>query len=204
MTMENALKIRTCFLLALLFLTACAPVSAPAASTLTPAAPTSMPPSPTPIPSPTVPPLDLAAIESGTYTLSALDNLKVTLAGGKVEVVNPPDNLKVTGRLIEPVAFGDLNGDGVDDAAFTIAVNTGGSGTFHIMIAVLARTNQVASQQVGDRIQEKQLSIQNAKIVLEYLRAGPRDGLCCPSEHAMTTYQFHQGDLLKIDDKVIP
>lgn len=188
-------------LLAVLFLTACAPVSAPATSTLPP---TSIPPSPTPIPSPTVPPLDLAAIEGGTYTLSALDNLKVTLVGGKVEAIDPPDNLKVTGRLIEPIALGDLNGDGAGDAAFTIAVNTGGSGTFHILVVLLAKTNQVASLQVGDRIQEKQLSIQDSKIVLEYLRAGPKDGLCCPSEHAMTTYQFHQGDLIKVDDKVIP
>jgi hypothetical protein len=194
---------RFCFLLLALLVSACAPLAAPAASPVPSTATATLLP-PTPTPSPTVVPLDLTTLKNGTYTLSSIDNLQVTLVDGKFDVSDPAKNLKVSGQLIEPAAFGDLNGDGVADAALMIAANSGGSGTFHILIVVLAQKGQAASQLVGDRIQEKLLTIQRGKIILEYLRAGPNDPLCCPSEHARTTYQLNNAALEKVADQVIP
>jgi len=57
---------------------------------------------------------------------------------------------------------------------------------------------------VGDRIVEKQLTIADGKIVLDMLRQGPRDPLCCPSEHAIVTYRLNGSALEVVSDQVVP
>lgn len=191
-----------------LLLAACTPL-VPAAPTLPPAdTATALPPLPTAVPtippSPTPVELNLDQLKNATYTLMAINNVPVKLIDGKLNFSDPANNMNAEGQLIEPVAFGDLNGDGLKDAAVIIATNTGGSGTFHELIVVLAQKGQAADLQIGDRIQEKQLTIQDGKIILDYLRQGPKDGLCCPSEHAKTTYQFQNGKLVVLNDQVTP
>jgi hypothetical protein len=202
-------KSRLVIMLLVLLISACnlpsPKVSAPTNTPL-PAAPTlrpTLPPaSPTPVSTIAAP--DLEKLKNGTYTLSILVNRKVTLVGGKFELSDPAKNFKASGRLVEPVAVGDINGDGLDDTALMIAANTGGTGTFYELILLLGQKGQVASVEVGDRIAVKAFAIQDGKIVLDYLRAGPNDGLCCPSQHAQTAYQLKDGMLEKIDDRVIP
>jgi len=199
------LKSRFFALFLVLLLAACAPQS----PTLPPAdTATALPPLPTAVPtippSPTPVELNLDQLKNATYTLMAINNVPVKLIDGKLNFSDPANNMNAEGQLIEPVAFGDLNGDGLKDAAVIIATNTGGSGTFHELIVVLAQKGQAADLQIGDRIQEKQLTIQDGKIILDYLRQGPKDGLCCPSEHAKTTYQFQNGKLEVLNDQVLP
>ena len=199
------MKSRFFALFLVLLLAACAPQS----PTLPPAdTATALPPLPTAVPtlppSPTPVELNLDQLKNATYTLMAINNVPVKLIDGKLNFSDPANNMNAEGQLIEPVAFGDLNGDGLKDAAVIIATNTGGSGTFHELIVVLAQKGQAADLQIGDRIQEKQLTIQDGKIILDYLRQGPKDGLCCPSEHAKTTYQFQNGKLVVLNDQVTP
>ncbi len=193
-------------MLSLMLLAACAPLGPASQATDTPV-PTN-PPLPTatstPNPTPTPQGLTLEELKNATYTLSVIENVQVKLTDGKFKYSDATKMLNATGQMIEPAAFGDLNGDGLNDAALTIATNTGGSGTFHELIVVLAGQGQAADFMVGDRIQEKQLTIQDGKIILEYLRHGPKDGLCCPSEHARTVYQLQNGQLKVVSDQVIP
>ena len=202
------MKFATWIVLFMLLLTACAPVATPviavppspptAAPTLVPATPTIMVPA-TPVPA--VP--SLAQLKNATYTLSAANGLKVTLVDGKFEVSDAAKINTSRGQLLEPVAYGDVDGDGTADAVVIIAVNNGGSGTFHELIVLLASKGQAASRMMGDRIAEKKLSIQDGKISLDYLRAGPKDGLCCPSQRALTTLQYKNGELLVVSDQEI-
>jgi hypothetical protein len=209
---ETLLKRRLIALLFVMLLAACAPLTPAAqpADTATPIAPapTAAPPSPTPMPMPMLTPTPLGVtleqLKNATYTLMAINNVPVKLTDGKFHFSDPTNLIDAVGQLIEPAAFGDLNGDGLIDAAVTIATNTGGSGTFHELIVVLAQKGQAADLLIGDRIQEKQLTILDGKIILDYLRQGPKDGLCCPSEHAQTTYQLQNGKLAVVSDQVIP
>jgi len=172
------LKSRFFALFLVLLLAACAPQS----PTLPPAdTATALPPLPTAVPtlppSPTPVELNLDQLKNATYTLMAINNVPVKLIDGKLNFSDPANMINAVGQLIEPPAFGDLNGDGLKDAAVIIATNTGGSGTFHELIVVLAQKGQTADLQIGDRILEKQLTIQDGKIILDYLRQGPKDGL---------------------------
>jgi hypothetical protein len=212
------LKQRLILVLCVILLAACAPLSPAAQSPSTAILPsdtpepvihslptTSLPPTVAP-PSPTPTPagVTLDQLRNGTYTLLSLDNVTVKLTDGKFKYSDQSKLINAVGQLIEPAAFGDLNGDSMNDAAVTIATNTGGSGTFHELIVVLAQQGQAADLMIGDRIREKQLTIQDGKIILDYLRQGPKDGLCCPSEHAQTSYRLQNGKLEVVSDKVIP
>lgn len=119
---------------------AASPAAVPTAAALPTLSPTiPLPPTaaPTlaPAPSPTSPAWSLAQLKNYTYTLA--DLAPVTLVDGKFtqEVKDPRVFSVVRAALAEPFATGDLNGDGLTDAVVILTVNTGGSGTFHYLLA---------------------------------------------------------------------
>jgi uncharacterized lipoprotein YbaY len=102
--------------------------------------------------------------------------------------------------VYQTAAFGDLNGDKVNDAAVVVAVNTGGSGTFYYLITLVqqnGKVNQVAAALLGDRVQINSLGVANGKITVDMVTQGPNDPMCCPTQHVVQTYQL-QGSTLKL------
>lgn len=102
----------------------------------------------------------------------------------------------LTANIFE-TAFGDLNGDGVDDGVYLVAGNSGGSGIFVSMGALLAGFSQPLEPiYLGDRTDIKSISITSGNIVLEILGHGPNDGLCCPSEKRRLVYSVKNNSLV--------
>jgi heat shock protein HslJ len=98
----------------------------------------------------------------------------------------------------EVYAFGDLNGDGVDDAVVILIENSGGSGSFIYLAAVINEDGapvNVATAFVGDREQAQALTIEDGEITLEMVAHGPDDPMCCPTQEVTKRYQL-QGDQL--------
>jgi hypothetical protein len=86
---------------------------------------------------------------------------------------------------LEKVGFGDLNDDGSGDAAVILAGQSGGSGTFKYLVAMVnsgAQVRQQASMRLGDRVQISALSIVDGKVKLETVKAGPLEPVCCPTQ----------------------
>ena len=82
------------------------------------------------------------------------------------------------------VAFGDLDGDEIADAAVVVFTSGGGSGTFRYLIAVLDRDGapvQAARVYLGDRVQVESVTIASGEIVMDVLAHRRSDGLCCPT-----------------------
>lgn len=95
-------------------------------------------------------------------------------------------------------AFGDLNGDGVDDAAVVLATSAGGSGTFISLEAVVnerGTPKHVASAQLGDRARINSLVIESGTVTVNLVTHGPNDPMCCPTQEASQEYKL-QGDAL--------
>jgi heat shock protein HslJ len=208
-TVKTTLGIVLATLLILVAVTACAAPS----PTATPE-PTATPvPTDTPVPLPTatstpVPSLTLEMLQNATYPSEWEKSGTITLTDGRYEgepfVEGGASRLVVT--LIEPVAFGDLDDDGVDDAAVILAANAGGSGTFISLEAVRNEGGEpvhLASYPLGDRVRIESLAIEGGQIVLEMITHGPNDPMCCPTQQVVRTYALRGGELVQTSSQVI-
>jgi len=146
--------------------------------------------------------LSLQSLQNGTYLAFGLQD--VTLTDGVY--TDPNFNPANTGSAIhdtfmgQSMAFGDLNGDGSEDAVIVLGTNTGGSGTFVEIMPVLnvnGAPQLAGSLQVGDRAPVNALAIQNGVVTASVMVAGPNDGLCCPSVSETWTLALVNGALVK-------
>ena len=125
--------------------------------------------------------LTLAMLRNGTY-LTPYFNHTVTLVNGSYSEGSGSNIFSV--QMLDVYGFGDLNGDGIDDAAIILAENSGGSGTFESVLAILDQAGsplQVSQAQLGDRVLMKSVDISSGVIHLELVVHDPNDPLCCPS-----------------------
>ena len=102
------------------------------------------------------------------------------------------------GLVDDTVAFGDLDGDGIADAAVVVFTSGGGSGTFIHLLAVLDRDGtpmQAARAFLGDRVGVESLTVASGEIVATMLAHRRSDGLCCPTLNVTRAFAL-RGDQL--------
>lgn len=178
-----------------LLLTACTGPGTvtPPAPALETAAPTATPP----------------ATASAELTLEQLKNIQyglqrsatphsVALIDGGFTAADPAAQDFVRARLLENVAFTDLDGDGKPDAAVLLAENYGGTGNFVSLIAMLNRDGapeQGPSAYIDDRPHVNSLSAENGLISLDVLVHGPGDPMCCAAQRKVMTFSLTQAGL---------
>jgi hypothetical protein len=143
----------------------------------------------------------LPELKNATY--SGLEEPKgpVTLKDGRWE--GPPyapggasHPMVTLGRDLRVV--GDLDGDGAAEAVVVLAASFGGSGTSDYL-AVVKRTakglENVATAPLGNRVRIRAAHIENGKLLVGVLRAGPGDAMCCPGELADLEWTLAGGKL---------
>ncbi len=82
----------------------------------------------------------------------------------------------------QPMAFGDINGDGLGDAAILLAENYGGSGVLVSVVAILNSNGQpfqAGAFMIDDRPMITGLRIDTGKILVTGDIHGPNDPGCC-------------------------
>ena len=144
-------------------------------------------------------PLSINELKNAEYKSkwSAKGKIKLTEGIYKEKVV-PDSATDLVIRLSDMMAFGDLNGDGVEDAAVILVSDPGGSGTFYDLAAVInsgGKAKNVASVFLGDRVKIEGLSVRSGKIVVKMLSHRSTDPICCPSLEVDENYGL-QGDEL--------
>ncbi len=129
--------------------------------------------------------LSLSDLQNAEYTSEWTTGGTARLSGGEYrERAAPGSAMQTVIRLVE-TTFGDLDGDGAEDAAVVLATNGGGSGTFYDLAIVLNQNGEpvhVTSTSLGDRIKLNSLSIENEQVVVDYIGPGPNDPACCPTQ----------------------
>jgi uncharacterized membrane protein len=96
------------------------------------------------------------------------------------------------------VALFDVDGDGFDEATVVLAVSTGGSGTFLYLAVVDIKggiAQSTATTLLGDRVQLKNLFVEENRINLETLEHGAHDAMCCPTQAWRREWTLEQGVL---------
>lgn len=161
---------------ALLLLTACQGPGSDAAS------------APAPNPPPGAP--TLGELENATYEGFDGGAGAVTLVNGEWEGEPWEEGSASRPRvslLRDLHVVGDLDGDGVEEAVVLLAESSGGTGTF-VHLAVVARAGDGLATPVttllGDRVQLRGMRIEDGRLLVDVLRAGPDDAACCPGELA--------------------
>lgn len=157
------------------------------------------PPDPGPVPAtgaPTPPAAGLNAemLRNATYYAPS-SGQSVTLVDGFYQSGDDPaaaDFLTVS--LGELIAFGDLNFDGVDDAVVVLGENTGGTGVFVSLVAVLnvgGAPVQAASVFVDDRPILNSLSILDGEVLADAIIHAEMDPGCCPAFQTRQGYRLY-------------
>ncbi len=112
------------------------------------------------------------------------------------------------GGLVEPVAFGDLNGDGQQDAAVILAIKPGELGTYCDLIVLLNQDGKLVQSgfaYLGDGQVVNHLEIANGRILLDgmtppFYRLNP---LCNKVEHRYRSYGMDAGVLRLAGEQVL-
>lgn len=138
------------------------------------------------------------ALRNATYQHEFPKDGQAQLQDGKYEEAIEGSASKIHIALLDPVAFGDLNGDGIWDAAVILEASRGGSGTFRTLEAVINADGEplhVASVFLGDRVQFEELMVADQYIRVQILIHGDGDGMCCPTLRVVRFYQLDDNEL---------
>jgi Immunoglobulin-like domain of bacterial spore germination len=164
----------------------------------TPQTPTLPAATETALPEPTTPPvadLTLEQVKNAEYTLEFGENiLSFTLVNGSYQSgtdTSAPGYFQAT--MSDKVAFGDLNGDGVGDAAVSIGLSIGGTGVFEYVVALVNQDGQPVQggyYYVDDRARIDALTIADLRIVADAMVHGPNDPMCCPTLAVQASLQL--------------
>jgi hypothetical protein len=161
----------------------------------------SLTPTPTPYLYPTaetpnVPALTVESLGDAEYTLPGFGSAlhSYLFVDGKYTFGSDPSLSGYASlSLLDFYAFGDLNADGVNDAAALISENFGGSGVFVSVNAVLNEgglPRHAASTMIDDRPQINVLEIRDGKIFLDAVIHAFDDPTCCPELAVTRSFQL--------------
>jgi hypothetical protein len=151
-----------------------------------------------------VPSLTWDALANAEYTFDLGEARTVKLVDGTYEEKTGPGATEVFTAEMSPVyALGDLNGDGVADGVAIISYNTGGTGVFFDLEAVLNENGKavpVASAPLRDRMILRTLEVASGKIMLDMVQAGPSEPACCPTEEVLRVYNLKGKELVQASE----
>ena len=153
-------------------------------------------PEPTP---PAVPSLPAEALANAEYVIGTKT---VRLTNGLYEIPAPPginEPYLTQYMLWRTVAFGDLNGDGVEDAVVTVVDNPIGTYASFCAAAMINQNGAPLFADAvcfGDRDLIDRISIADGLITLDMTVHGPTDPGCCPTLQKVVRYRLLGGKLV--------
>jgi FlaG/FlaF family flagellin (archaellin) len=94
--------------------------------------------------------------------------------------------------FMDGTAYGLLT-DGRMAAATILASTAGGSGTFLELNLIVERNGQpvnIASTLLGDRVKINRVEFHNGEVLVDMVKQGPSDAMCCPTERVLQNYRL--------------
>ena len=105
-------------------------------------------------------------------------------------------------RVTDFIAFGDINGDGVNEAAALISENYGGTGVFVFLALYVEQAEQpvyLTSVFIDDRPAVDSVGFENGEIYLRVTTHGAEDPFCCPTLRNERHYRLINNQLEMTD-----
>lgn len=148
-----------------------------------------------PIGSAQKPGLSTAALLNATYQSEWTESGLAPLTNGEYrEPAAPGSATETVVSITDKYAFGDVTGTGVPGAAIVLATDPGGSGVFYdlaIVVDIDGKPVNVASVNLGDRVQVNSVSVENGDIVVNMLTHGPGQAMAeAPTQEVTKRYNI--------------
>jgi hypothetical protein len=132
-----------------------------------------------------------------------VDGKNVTLKNGySEEQIFPGSAPEIVTQYFGNEAVADFNGDGIEDTAFLLTQNSGGSGTFYYVVAALGSkdgckgTNAVL---LGDRIAPQTTEFNNGEIIVNYADRKPNEPMTATPSMGVSKYlEVKDGSLVEV------
>jgi len=135
--------------------------------------------------------------QEATYLI---DGNSYVLSEGQATAESAPGSAsKVHVQIFGEPVTGDLDGDGIPDAAVLLVETTGGSGTFYFVAAALNRGGTFVGSEavfIGDRIAPQQLRIRHGVVILDYADRRPGEAMALPPSQEQSLYLVNRGGQL--------
>lgn len=177
--------------------------------------PTYVPPTPTRLANATVgaptatpvlvEPLSRELLRNITYPVGWATNGVARLSDGTYREASMGATLRVYLEALDE--FGDLNGDGVDDAAVILVTRPDAEQVFCYLFAVLndhGRPVATGGALLGERVLVRALRIEEGRIVVEMDTYGPNAQECCPDQTSRCEYQVADEELCLMAGSDLP
>jgi heat shock protein HslJ len=154
-----------------------------------------------------VDPLDSAAsftyeeLANMAYMCSFREDCEIKLTAGGYQESIEGSAASVIVQLSNHMAFGDINGDGVEEAFVVMVTHTGGSAVLYELLLVEKQNGELvntARSLLGDRIILNDLSMEDGEIIATMIVAGPNDTMCCPGTPVTQRYRVESGELVQV------
>ena len=130
--------------------------------------------------------------------LSPMLQVPVQLQNGEFSGV--VDGVELNARVRPETTFGDLNRDGIDDAALLLSENTGGSGVFVSLIAIYSQGDhfqQAPAVMIDDRPVINLFAMETGSVNVTGLIHGPNDPMVDPTTSFSAEYRLFGGQLVQ-------
>lgn len=146
--------------------------------------------------------LTVALVNNAAYQTEFANDGTAELRDGRFEESAAPGSASMNAVSTARMAFGDLDGDGVGDAAVILVSSGGGSGTFFDLAAVVSSTGEplhLGSASLGDRITVTSLTITGGVIEVSYLDRPEGAAMAeTPSVPVTKRYRLEAGALVEV------
>ena len=141
-------------------------------------------------------PLSEDMLKNLTYPAgNGFDFSTIHLSDGDESFTDAQGNPAGYAQIGPAIGYGDLNGDGTQDAVVTVYVNTGGTGVWPLTYVVMndRGTPKPYLSDLPD-LQDRDLvdgiRIQGSEVTFELTVHGTNDPACCPTVKETQTYRF--------------
>jgi hypothetical protein len=143
-----------------------------------------------------------AAAENPANAAYVIEGEAIRMVDGKAEHhVAPGSAERVETRILGEPVWGDLNGDGREDAVMVLSHRTGGTGSFYYVAAAIQSANGwIGTNAVllGDRIPSMALAIRHGVVIASYADRRATDPMAAaPSVETRKFLRFRGGTLIE-------
>lgn len=147
---------------------------------------------------PQVPVVETVDPYNATYII---ENQGIKLTSGRADdVLVPGSNTRTYNAIYRIPVFGDLNGDKIEDAAFFLTQDSGGSGSFYyvaVAVSMASGTEGTNAVFIGDRIYPENIEIKDKKIVVTYFDRKSDEPMSATPTQTVTINLYLDDDILK-------